>query len=303
MKWGFPGQLNIAKDRGELTVITVCIPKYAPGFTIIEVLIVLAVSGAMLTSALALINGRQNVAAFNQAIRNVQSELQKTVNDVSTGSYVSDNNIKCQDTGASLKLTTVGAPEQGANTGCVFLGDVLQFAVGTADPQPYNVYSVAGLQNGLNGSPASLFESKARLIAKGAGDPASVPNVFETKLLLYGLTVTKMYYGGNAAQVIGAVGYAASLGNLATNDVSQQVDLIALRGTGLHANQSTGVKSINTSLASGPLSLLSPIINPPNGVQICFASGGTNQSGLITLGDQGRQGTIDLKIFGNKSCS
>ena len=43
--------------------------------------------------------------------------------------------------------------------------------------------------------------------------------------------------------------------------------------------------------------------NPSSGVSICFASGTTNQSGLITIGGNGRQLSVKLSIMGDSTCS
>ena|SRR5476651_379650 len=47
------------------------------GFTIVEVLIVLAVTGILFASTLSLMSGRQNRAEFTQAINNIKSQIIK----------------------------------------------------------------------------------------------------------------------------------------------------------------------------------------------------------------------------------
>jgi hypothetical protein len=43
--------------------------------------------------------------------------------------------------------------------------------------------------------------------------------------------------------------------------------------------------------------------NPSNGVSICFASGGTNQSGLVTIGGSGHPLSVTLKVMeSTKTC-
>ncbi len=277
------------------------------GFTIIEVLIVLAVSGLLLTAALVTINGKQRVTSFNQSIRNLQTELQQIVNDVGSGYYPNNGTISCANggPGGGVKLTS-GAASQGTNVDCIFLGKVLQFAVGSNDPEIYNVYTLAGLRGNIVSPSLDLKSAKARVIAKGtAATDTGIPDAFESKRLLYGLTVSHMYYSNAAgAKVadIAAVGFTMNINSLGDADGSQHVDIVAVPNTTLHVDKSNGVQQINDSVASIDKTKIGTTIDPPGGVQICVNSGGTEQSALISLGGSDRQGTVDVQVFYTKDC-
>lgn len=270
----------------------------ASGFTIIEVLIVLAVTSSLFIMAVYLIGGKQNVAAYNQAIRNVQTELQQVIGEVSSGYYPHNGNMKCSDGGPGGEpLLEPGATEQGSNTNCLFLGKVLQFSVLGTDPEEYYVYTIAGLR-GTSASPTvDLASAKARLIAKATGEGATdIPDIFDNKRLLYGLTVSDMYYDNNPGNDIGAVGIVSSLRSLGDEDRSQKVNVVAIPGTARNQSKEDGVFNINDNLAAA-------IVNPPGGVQICFNSGGTQQSGLISIGGDGRQDIIRFTGFAKLDCA
>ena len=279
----------------------------ARGFTIIEVLIVLAVTGALLLAAMLLINGRQRNTAFNQSIRNIQTELQQIINEVGSGYYPNNGNLSCDRGGpAGGTKLSAGTTEQGANVNCVFMSKVAQFAVGTEDPEPYNIYTLVGLRGTTVSPSVDLKTSKARVIASGtaAGD-AVVPDAFETNLLQYGLSVSKMYYSnaaGSRVADIAAVGFTMNVSSLGDADGSQRVEVVAIPGTALHVSKATGVQQINDRLATIDSSAAGTLINPPGGVQICLNSGGTIQSGLISIGGSDRQGSVDLQIFNTKDC-
>src|SRR5262249_49848375 len=140
------------------------------GFTIIEVLIVLAVTGGLFVAAATMISGRQNQTAFDQAIRQIQAQIQQTIDDVAAGYYPNRANFQCTPGGPGLPPPlTSAASNQGTNSGCIFRGKALQFAVGTADPQQFVTYTIAGLQQGgaSGAESANLTEAKPAIVAPG----------------------------------------------------------------------------------------------------------------------------------------
>lgn len=118
--------------------------KTTRGYTIVEALIFLAVSGALLVSAATLISGRQERTRFSQAIDDVSQNLQDIFNDTSTGFYPSANNLRCVDlngspTVADLQITEVSNTEQGTNKDCVFSGKLINFPANSTN---YNIYTM-----------------------------------------------------------------------------------------------------------------------------------------------------------------
>lgn len=262
------------------------------GFTIIEVLIVLAVTAAMFLLAVLSINGKQDTAEFQQAVNDVRSSLQQEIDQVSAGDYTDTGNFTCNGTSGSLVIAK-GVNKEGSNTGCVYLGKVLQFAVKSTSPQQFIAYPIAGLQTNTG----TLASATPDVIApgvttnKGAFPDASVDNN-----LHYGLNVVSMTSGGHN---IGAVAFVSSLGSYSGGQLvsgSQTLSLIPIYNSSLGATEGTTVDAINTNIVSSPT-------NPNGGVQICFASGGTKQSGLITIGGGGQQLSITLKIYGDLTCT
>ncbi|HUS25755.1 MAG TPA: type II secretion system protein [Nevskiaceae bacterium] len=282
------------------------------GFTITEVLIVLAVTGALFISAALLIAGRQNKAQFDQGIRQVQSKIQQTISDIGTGFYPNTNNFTCTafTTGPSL---TSGATAQGANGGCIFVGKAMQFGVQTpsgaaTDPEQFNTYTIAGLQKDTTTGKdvTTLAEAKVTLVAKGATN--SVPDAFASDRLEGGLTVHSMVYkNGAVSRPISAVAFVSSLASYGSTGAiasgSQQVGLVPINldvgVSDFKKPKEVMVDTINTVLddpAKSP-------VNPAGSVQICFTSGGTLQSGLITIGGNNRQLSVTLSIKDNTTCS
>jgi hypothetical protein len=98
------------------------------GYTIIEVLIFLAVSGMIFLSAVTLIGGHTSQTQFSETLRDTHSKLQDWINDVSTG--VPTGNVGqyyCQLTVPFIKINNGPPPPGLDNPDCIFLGKAIQF--------------------------------------------------------------------------------------------------------------------------------------------------------------------------------
>jgi hypothetical protein len=257
----------------------------------------------LLVSAMILISGKQNQTAFDQSIRQIQSQIQQHINEVSTGYYSNQGNIRCNGVSNVVALSAGGGTEQGANAGCVFLGKVMQFQVGTSSPEQFNVFSVAGLQKNSGAEVTSLGLAKPKAIAPSAVEPG-LPDATETQTLQNGLKVVKMWYNNGAGdRQIGEVGFMTSFVQFASNGTlasgSQQVDVIPIDDGNVNSKlgqtKTAAVTAINSNTATSPA-------NPSSGVFICIASGTTNQSGLITIGNKNRQLSVKLDIKNGTVC-
>ena len=264
------------------------------GFTIVEVLIVLAVTGALFVAAAILISGKQNQAGFNQAVQQLQSQIQQVMNDVSTGYFPGGASFSCSaPAGGPVTLSGAAANGQGANAGCIFAGKVLQFRVSGTNPEAYNILTIAAAQKNASGQEAtSLATATPKVVAPALGSPANFPNLTTSTILQNGLAVStsptpavNMWYNNGGANVaVGAVAIVTSFAGYAANGTinsgSQQLSIVPVTG-------------INTNLAASATA----VTNPTNGVSVCFASGGTKESGLITIGGGGHPLAVTLKIF------
>ncbi|HSH18092.1 MAG TPA: type II secretion system protein [Candidatus Saccharimonadales bacterium] len=281
------------------------------GFTIIETLIVLAITGGMFVSAAVMISGRQASTQFSQGVRDIESQIEQAMNEVSNGYYLSTQAIDCTNTGPNggplIRSSGDLDKIQGTNKECTFIGKVMQFAVANddgspTDPERFNIYTVVGIRttSDLSGT-EGLAPAKPRLLAREASESTSAtPDMFEDRKLPYGLTVVDMYYGPDAndnSRKIGAVGFTSGLGSLSGADVSQQVNILAIPtvGNGLHLTKGDGVEAINKELGTATT-------NPDAGVHICLKSGGTKQSARLSIGGSGRQSGVVATITDSENC-
>ncbi|HEX8762821.1 MAG TPA: type II secretion system protein [Candidatus Saccharimonadales bacterium] len=262
----------------------------ARGFTITETLIVLAVTGGLFLVVAASLSGRQAKTQFEQGINEVRSQIQQTINEVGAGFYPNTNNFSCTAGGSGPVFAAAGSTDQGENVGCTFLGKAIQFKVGSSDPEIMKIYTIAGLQRTTAGDePTDYDQAEARVVAPSTSSP-STPDASEVKPLLYGLTTT----GTNTT---GTIAFVNKLSASADSIISgeQQVNVIPVTNTPYGLTQQVGAQRINSNLGSST-------VNPAGGVSLCFKSGGTNQSGLITIGSNGRQLSVTLSIRNGTSC-
>jgi|GEM_PF-681004 len=165
------------------------------GYTIIEVMIFLAVSGFMFLLAAQFINGKQAQVQFKQSINSVNSTLNSTINDISNGEDQNYNGVNCTGSSGSHPIVSAGSTSQGQNKDCVFMGKVVQFNVG-GDNTKFNVYSLVGNRTKSPGdTPVNNFTDAYPIAADDApGDAsyASGVNLTQTETLEGGLSVNKV---------------------------------------------------------------------------------------------------------------
>lgn len=274
-------------------------PK-SSGYTIIEVLIVLAVTAGLFVAAAIMIGGRQNRTAFEQATRNVQSQIQQVISEVATGYYPNNGDFRCTATATGPQFSSGAAPA-GTNSGCVFVGKVIQFGVAGTDPEQFVVYTLAGLQKraGSTTEAVNRTESQPKVVAPTTSD-SSIPDRSVTNRLDNGLTTYRMWYNnGGADQLIGAVGFMQSFAKYTGSNINsgaQNVISVAVAGTSLNASRTATADAINANFPSSPF-------DTSGGISICFVSGSTDQSGLVTIGGNNRNQAVTLDMKSNRTCS
>lgn len=266
------------------------------GFTIIEVMIVLAITGALLLVAILAVNGKQNTTEFIVAFQQAKLQINQTINEVNNGYYPA--------TSATL---------EGSDIDHTFLGLALQFGVKGTDPEQIQQYTVIGnrLQNpGVANSPlASTYEQADTTLLVPAGTLAGAP-LGTTQSLEDGLYTEAMYFtqhSGGSNVPIGAVAILSSLNasysNGSLSSGTQQLFIVPLQGlAGNGLNQAVAtdpppdsgtyqaiVNDLNGSSAipDSSADYFTGGGESPSSVVWCFASGTTNQSGSVYISNSG----------------
>jgi len=269
------------------------------GFTILEVMIFLAISGAMLAAAMAAVNGQQNRTEFTLAMRDIDSKLQDTLNDVSNGNF-SYSNQGCDISGAGRPYLTGVSAGIGTNQACLFLGEAIQFSTsgatgGVDNNSRFAVYTVLGrrLKPGTLGNQISVNSFNE-------ANPTTIPSLTSYYDFQNGITAGKIYYTPatplGASQTTGKysllgiyTSFTSAAGNIGNSsaDASQSLQAYTYNllddGTGFGSGAVNCIDSTNNPSTTCPFDqVLSS--TKSKGWGICFDSNnGSGQTALITI--------------------
>jgi len=263
--------------------------EHGAGYTITEVLVVLAVTTVMFIFFATAFSGRQAQAEFNQSVRNLEAELQTLISEVANGVYQGGNTCSVA-TGYPVLSAAPVAP--GSQRQCVFLGKVFVARSGGSE-----VLTVLGrrLAAATNLDAVNYTESNFRAMV----DPIDLT---EDKTLDYNLNIRRIYEmtstGANSVNTYGAFGFLNELGAGAssTNAFSGS------RSVGLHAISSTASPipggTTRQMLANSTI-IPSSLVAMPNGIRICLL-GGTDpvrdKRAEITIGENNSQTNINVLV-------
>ncbi len=266
------------------------------GYTVIEVLIYLAVVGLLLLSAMILVGGQQNKAEFNQGIRDLDAQFQDVLNDIAVGYYPKSDTFECKKDPVD---GSVGPAVEGTGTNveCIFLGKVIHFTT-VGDIMSMQIQTTAGLR-----LEASTWNPSAEqeVTAISSTKPALATTLTEEYTLKYGLQVTKILVDKSGFPSKNALGF---LGTFAKYDPDHPTDLIsgslfsdlyvlpAITTEEDKVNEA--VKDLkNTADAQAAYD------DGVNGVIVCVERNGGAQKGSIEIGAVGGRLTTRLEI-GNR---
>lgn len=268
--------------------------KNHSGFTIVETLIVLAVTGGLFLVAALYIGGKQAKTEFQVGVRDVQTRLQQVVNETASGYYPSSPVITCTlvpPWGDNLRITNSGGAEQGERDKCIFMGKVM-----VINDDTLYVYSLAGARQKDNEDVTNMVDARATVIAKSDINKgiSNAPDVYK---LPYGFELVRASQNGASpvpATVYG-VAILSSLANFSDSTGSQQFGLGAISGSfTVPINQVTIADVINNEVGAG-----TPY-NPLKQVDFCIHNGG-DKSALIIVGGDGSL-TVRTEIKNGLSC-
>lgn len=278
----------------------------AGGFTIVESLIVLGVTGVLFVSLVGMVSGQQSKARFKSAMNDITSHIQMQINEVSTGYYPNAGNFSCTVQtigGVRRPAISSGVNTQGTNPACTFIGRVVMYAIPGTDPEQVKVQTLIGLRKTEKfRTPATLAEASPRVLASGNTFTSPV-DASSTKTLQYGTTMAWMRRAdgqrisgfGVVSMPNGQIAYGDNGAMESGTVIPVIVPIERGGGTSVGLTSQAGVDIITSTIASS-----TPADGP---IKLCFRSGTTDQSGLVTIGGKYGSASVDSQIFSTIDCS
>ena len=273
----------------------------AKGFTIIEVMIVLASSGTLLLVALLMIGGQVNKANFLQGQRSIQLDFQNLINQVTSGSFIFPGDISCSANASTGAITVSSSSStQGHNVGCILIGKAI-YVTATSSPKNYSIYNVVGQQCTGSSDPCdgttNLSSIKPVLITQ--------PKDVSTQTLEGGMTIKSIKSPSLNTSSCG-------LGVLATTSSgSVQYNLYVAGSMNLAASDLPSVCGSNPPATTTTVSESSHNLTDThltNLINICLQSGSSTRNLVLTTGSSasttgsGVQGNGLIAYLGSAGC-
>jgi type II secretory pathway pseudopilin PulG len=206
------------------------------GYTIIEVLIVLAVSVIVFFAAVLVFAGKQGKTEFAQAMRDIESRIQTAVNDVSVSMFPYAENYTCSvpppDNRPVLTPLSGTTQETGSNTACIFLGKAVQLKTDN-NPNQIIVYTVLGRRADNSGlAVTKLDDANPEAII-------NIPQLIETYNIPWGANVLSAREDTAPSTNTYLVGFYNSLQPISSAEGSQSI--LAKGYVGFPSNGSPGL--------------------------------------------------------------
>jgi prepilin-type N-terminal cleavage/methylation domain-containing protein len=176
--------------------------RVSRGYTIIEVTIVLAVSGVILVSAILMFRGQQGKTEFNQSLHDIDSKIQTIAKDVASG--ISSNTNTCSLVDDRPKLSNT-AGDTGTSSPCIFLGKAIEMD----GSDTAKIYTVLGKRDALTiseANPTSVGSVENYSLIGGTTISWSKTYDFSSPQTTQGSSMVGIYLGMNSASDRGSAG-------------------------------------------------------------------------------------------------
>lgn len=259
----------MAFDKSVLYPPTMVISQ---GFTIIEIMIVLAASSLIGMIGLIALSGRLDSTNLQITSNNFTIAMNQTITDNLSSFLNGYNQFYCMGTnnGSPATLSSVPFPDLEANPGCIFLGTVVQFDPNNL-PGEFIKYPVVGNQVFGSEPVQSLLEASPEPVVTDTVDLSQTLNIGDN------IKISSLKVDGNN---VGAIAFILSNlshslssydsnGNLSSGNAVE--NLYYVNNTSLGDSKATDLAAVNASN-----------LMPASNALICLDEGG-QKSVLVSI--------------------
>jgi len=267
--------------------------RVSNGYTLIEVMIVLAVSSFMIIFSMNFLGGHEGRVKFTQSMRDIQSKMQDWINDAPTGFTSGTSNYHCNPLASPVQILNGPRPATDPPN-CIFLGKAIQF---TQSPsKSVFAYSVFGLRESSNELSGNL---KDALPVPATGSNGTGNANLTEAYSLEGTTTVKSVVQSSGVTVSGSNSYMGGFYlSLNTDQVIGQNGSSNLNAYQYQLGNSTGnslaaIQCIEmTIIPPSPCRLLGSATNPlPLTMwQICFKNENNSATAQLTIKSNNGEG-------------
>jgi len=221
--------------------------KKQTGYTILEVLIFLAVSSLMFVSAMRAINGRQKQVQFTQSIQEFDAKIKDLINDVTTSYYPTNETVNCiVDNGGEVVIGKSETPQElGTNDDCIYVGKVIHFQ-SNGDDTAMRIYAMAGKRYSDTALTPSYSISEAK--PKAVSNPGNIDFIesAEDFTTLYGLRVTRVIRPISDTDFTdyGSIAIMSNFGGSSISE-AQSVQIGGIKGSSMGGDGQSSLNIIN----------------------------------------------------------
>ncbi len=265
------------------------------GYTLVEVMVFLALTSFLLVTAIATVSGRQQQVQFSQSARDFESKISDIINDVSTGFYPTGGTAACNVNVTGRPVISVGSNQDlGTNEDCLYVGKAIQFSPSPGGASQYWVYNLAGRRKVESGSSIVSSIDEALPVAVAIPSNPSFNDSVEINNLQYGLRVKSVI------EVVGATtnrfGTVAVMTNFSGSSPSNGIsEGQSVRVGGVRDNSGTNGLNRTKSQAVSVINALTEDSSEPNGYD------NTANTGMVVclIDDGNRKASLTIDANGN----
>lgn len=260
--------------------------KLSPnGYTILEVMIFLAISGLLFATAVVAVGGNQQRVQYSQSVRDLEIQVKDVMNDVSNGYYPIYNEGECERSATNtVQFTPSATSSPGTNQECINVGKVMMPNL-NGDDESFGVGTIVGLSPGLGSTVDLSLVNLAPTLAYSTTDP--VIDLTTEKPIRFGARITKIASVANPSVTYSSLSFISNFSSSLNS--AYENGTLSTNVYGIKGSLKTGTPSISDYINDIEDNLINPSdvdVNLPDGYYICLITT-DNKRARVVIGGNG----------------